>query len=204
MIDSGKSPSDAVESNHSAESLPSGTGNAVGVPRRHWYVAIVRNNTEKAVAERLEAEGYDCYLPTQRKLRIWSNGKKKYIDRVVIPAVIFMRVTESERRKAVYLPYILRFMTNKAGENANRVGKPLAIIPEVQIETLRFMLRQSSTEVSVGAEYRKGEKVRVIRGDLRGLEGEVLESDGKSELIVRIDIFGCARLTISADDLTHI
>lgn len=179
-------------------------GDAVGVPRSHWFVAIVKNNTEKSVAEKLVATGINIYLPTQEELRIWRNGRRKKIERVVIPATIFIHCTEPERREIVKLPYINRFMTNKAGCNPNRVGSPLAIIPESQISTLRFMLGNADGEVTVSGVYSKGDKVRVIRGGLRGLEGEIIESNGKSELMVRIDIFGCARVTINPADVTKI
>ena len=95
-------------------------------------------------------------------------------------------------------------MTNKAAYNPNRVGNPLAVIPDSQIQTLRFMLGNAEGEVTVSAVYSKGDKVKVVRGGLRGLEGEIIESNGKSELMVRIDIFGCARVTINPADVIKI
>ncbi len=193
-----------ARSDFDAAAATLGVGDAVGVPRSHWFVAIVKNNTEKSVAEKLTDEGVSFYLPTQEELRIWRNGRRKKIERVVIPATIFIHCTEPERREIVKLPYINRFMTNKAGSNPNRVGSPLAIIPDSQIQTLRFMLGNAEGEVTVSAVYSKGDKVKVVRGGLRGLEGEIIESNGKSELMVRIDIFGCARVTINPADVIKI
>ena len=52
---------------------------------------------------------------------------------------------------------------------------------------------------------RKGDRVRVARGKLCGLEGEVVTTDdGQSELVVRIDILGCAKVLISAIDIEPI
>lgn len=185
--------------------VPSGVGGAVGVSGRHWYVAIVRNNTEKAVSGRLAVAGYECYLPTQEEFRVWRDGRRRKIERVVIPGVIFIRCSERERREAVRLPYIHRFMTDRACQVPGRAGHPLAVIPDSQIQTLRFMLGNAASPVTVSAEYRRGDRVRVVRGGLRGLEGEILKGcDGGSELIVRIDIFGCARLTIDRGDVCRI
>jgi transcription antitermination factor NusG len=185
--------------------VPQGVGDAVGVGKSVWYVALVNNNTEKMTGERLSALGYENYVATQLEIRVWRNGKRAKVDRVVIPSTVFVKCTEKERRQIVALPYINRFMTNKAAVTDEQpYRKPLAIIPNRQIETLRFMLGNSDTPVNIGR-YQKGDKVRVARGELCGLEGEVIEtSDGKSELIVAIDFFGCARLTIDRINLEPI
>lgn len=67
-------------------------GDAVGVSKPlKWYVAVVSNNTEKVCAERIAALGYDTYVPTQKELRRWKNGRRKIIDRIVIHAAVFVR-----------------------------------------------------------------------------------------------------------------
>lgn len=188
----------------SVAAVPSGVGDAVGVPEARWFVAVVRNNTEKTVWSKLLEAGYECYLPVQEETRLWRDGRRRKIERVVIPAVIFIRCTERVRREVVKLPYINRFMTNKAGVKTNGIGNPLATIPDSQIQTLRFMLGNADSPVTVTSDYRRGDKVRVARGGLRGLEGEIIEAEGGSELVVRIDIFGCARLKISNGDVQRI
>ncbi len=94
--------------------------------------------------------------------------------------MVFLHCTENERRSVVTLPYIYRFLTNKAG-NPNKFGRPVAIIPDRQMYQLKFMLGNSNSPVEfVDRMYTKGDKVRVIRGDFCGLEGEVITSqDGK-------------------------
>lgn len=174
-------------------------GNAGGVPESHWYVAFMRkHNTEKASAERLCKLGYDCYVATQQEWRIWRNGKRKKIDRVVIPSIVFIRCTESERKTIVQEPCISRFMMNRAGTDSR-----VATIPPSQIERLRFMLDQSDLPVEFTSQtYKPGDKVRIIRGGLKGLEGNVIQAeDGKSYFTVSIDLLGNARLTINNIDL---
>ena len=94
-------------------------------------------------------------------------------------------------------------MTNRAAASANALAKPLAIIPESQIRRLRFMLGQSDIPVTVTARpYRIGDRVRIIRGSLMGLEGEVMDMKStKSELVVGLDFFGCAKLSIETVNL---
>lgn len=184
-------------------SVLNNVGDAVGMGKRLWFVAIVNNNHEKSVQERLERLGHESYVAKQQVVRIWKNGRKGKVDKVVLPSMVFVKCTERERKQIVALPYINRFMTNKAGASANGLSKPLAVIPQKQIDTLRFMLGQSDVPVTlVDTPYKLHDRIVIIRGSLKGLEGEILEtSEGKSELIVRIDILGCARVSINTIDI---
>lgn len=176
---------------------------AVGVEKTHWFVAIVNPKSEKVVAGRLDKLGIRNYLATQSEIRVWKNGRKSKVDRMVIPSTIFIRCTEKCRREIVKMPFISRFMTNKASGVNGSLNKPVATIPDRQIETLKFMLGQSDTPVNISsADFKAGDKVRVLRGSLVGLEGEVTDmSKDKSELIVRLNVFGCAKLTIDTVNL---
>lgn len=184
--------------------MPSGVDDAVGVPEVKWFVAIVNNRSEKINGERLAKIGIENYVPTQTTFKVWKNGKKASIDRIVIPTVIFIHCTEQQRREIVRLPYIFRFMTNKAGTTATEyLNKPLAIIPDKEINQLKFMLGQSDVPVIItDRPYKVGDKVRIIRGSLKGLEGEVFSTDSeKSEVMIALEYFGCAKLLIDTVNL---
>ena len=45
--------------------VSSGVGDAVGVDCRKWFVAIVNNNSEKAVQERMSSLDYETYVAKQ-------------------------------------------------------------------------------------------------------------------------------------------
>lgn len=178
-------------------------GDAVGVEKRKWYVAIVKNNTEKVVQQRLEKMLYETYVAKQTVVKVWKNGKKAKVDKVLLPSLVFIRCTESERRELVTTPYINRFMTDKANKKSSLHCAPPAVIPPKQIETLRFMLGQSELPVSLtDTPYKIHDRIIVVRGCLKGLEGEVLQTtEDKSEIIIRVDILGCARIMINTSDI---
>ena len=178
--------------------VPSSTDGAVGVRKVKWYAAILkRPRAEKMVAEQLTNQGYEVYVASQKVLRQWANGKRKFIDHVVIPSILFIHCTEEERLAAVHHPYISRYMVNRADDNR------VAVIPEKQIDCLKFILGQSDVPVEfVPTEYKCGDKVRVIRGSLLGLEGEVVDlNSAKSELTIVIPNFGCAKLIMETVNL---
>lgn len=176
---------------------------AVGVEKSHWFVAIVNHNSEKQSSKKLNDMNIENYLPTQTEMRVWRNGRKAKVDRIVIPSIIFIYCTEQKRKELVGLPFIFRFMTDRAGTSPYSASKPLATIPDKQIRRLKFMLGQSDIPVEITEKpFKAGDKVRVIRGNLAGLEGEVLNlGNSKSELIVGLNFFGCARLLIDTKNL---
>lgn len=177
---------------------------AVGVSKKKWYIAIVNNRSEKSTAEKLSKLGVENYLPTQEELHLWKNGKRAKVTRVVIPAIIFVKCTEKERREIVNLPYIFRFMTNKAATSVNSLNKPLATVSDDEISRLKFMLGASDSPVSFTDRFVKGQKVEVLRGALKGLIGEVLQdADGHtSRLYINIDFLGSASVEINPTDVT--
>lgn len=184
---------------------PSGVGDAVGMAIRKWFIAIVNNNSEKIVQERLSRLNIESYVAKQTICRVWKNGKKAKVEKILVPTVVFVKCTEAERKEIVGLPYINRFMTNKA-RLGNGVSQPLAVVPQKEIDILRFMLGQSDVPVTItDAPYKIHDKVIVARGGLKGLEGEILEVvEGKGTVFVRMNVLGCARVLIDICDIMPI
>lgn len=172
---------------------------------RHWYVAIVNHNTERAVAARLDADDCECYVAAQTVMRVLPCGRRKQVERVVIPSLLFINCTETTRMRVVNTPYIYRFLTDRANQN-NCYGKNVAIIPDEQMRRLQFMLGNSDEPVEfVDNEYRRGDRVRVTRGPMCGLEG-LAESDsaGHAFIYVNLPVLGAARTKISLVDLERV
>lgn len=178
---------------------------AGGMGKSYWFVAIVNCNSEKQTSEKLTEIGISNYLPVQSEVRVWRNGRKSKVDRIVIPSIIFIHCTEQQRRDIVKLPFINRFMTDKARNSDDLAGRPIARVSEKEIRQLQFMLGQSDVPVNVVPyTYRSGDRVRVVRGGLAGLEGEVTDmKSSQTEVIVRLRTFGCAKMMIDIVNLEH-
>jgi transcription antitermination factor NusG len=157
--------------------------------QKDWLVAYVQSNREKKTAERLTLQGIEHFLPLQRVTRQWSDRRKE-IDQVVVPMCIFVRVARPERLQVLRTPSVNRFMVLR-GENTP------AIIPPSQMERFMFMLDYSKEAVEMRYEpLAAGEKIRVIKGPLAGLEGELVNVDGRNKVAVRIDILGVAMVEV--------
>ncbi len=180
-----------------------GVDDAVGVPESKWYIAIVNHRTEKSVADKLSKLGVENYLPVQKEVHLWANGKRARVEKVMIPSKVFIRCTEQRRREIVNLPYIFRFMTNISGARAAGGFRPLAIVPDEEIRRLKFMLGVPDVKVTFSEDFVKGDMVRVVRGPFRGLSGEVLQDacSGANRLYINIDFLGSASVVIDPADI---
>lgn len=164
---------------------------------KFWIAAYSRPKSEKkAAAELANKFGIETYAPTQTVVKQWSDRKKK-IDVVVIPMVIFAGVsTENEILAIKKHPLILKVLTFPG-------QKTPAHIPCKQIEQLKFMLNESDEPVEfVQGDFKVLDEVKVVRGHFAGLEGVVQRtSDGQSFIIITIDLLGGAKASVNSSDL---
>ena len=154
---------------------------------KSWLAAYVRLYHEKKTRDRLTAMGIESFLPVQEEIHQWSDRRKK-IERVVIPMMIFVPVDPAERAEVLTLSSVSRYMVLRGQSTP-------AVIPDEQMERFRFMLDYSEEAIEVcSSPLAPGEQVRVIKGPLAGLEGELVTIDGKSKVAVRLDMLGCAHV----------
>lgn len=158
---------------------------------RRWLAVYVKMHHEKKLRDRLTALGIESFLPVQEEIRKWSDRKKK-IERVLIPMMIFVYVNQEEQRIVITQPSVIRYLVLR-GESTP------AEIPASQMDSFRFMVDNSETSVNFNElDFQPGEKVVVLKGSLAGLEGELVTINGKSNIAIRIEQLGCAIVEINA------
>lgn len=161
---------------------------------KFWIAAYTRPRSEKKAAQDL-AKDIEVYIPVQTVVKQWSDRKKK-IDVPIIPMVIFAHVAEEELLTIKKSPLILRILTLPG-------SKEPAKIPNNQIERLKFMLKEADLPVTfIEHPFNLTDTVIVTRGNLVGLIGKVERiTDGKTKLIVCLDMLGGAMVEIDSSDL---
>ncbi len=172
------------------EDMPVVTGGHVVRPKQ-WLVAQVHICHEKKTSVRLTRMGIENFLPVQKELHQWSDRRKE-VERVLLPMMLFVHVDAEERKQVLTLSSVSRYLVMR-GESVP------AVIPETQMARFKFMLDYSEDAVSMSTcPLAPGEKVRVIKGPLRGLEGELVVDEGKSKVAVRLNMLGCACVDMPA------
>lgn len=163
--------------------LANGTNDREAYPKR-WLAALVHTNCEKKVASKLDKLGIENYVAIQTEEHQWSDRKKK-IDRVVIPMVVFVRLSKNEEDSFRRLPLIIKFLTYPGSHES---ATP---IPDEQIEQLRYLLEYSESPVSFSSQVEVGDAIRIIDGPLKGLTGWCCGVDN-SEIAIHLDFLGYA------------
>lgn len=155
------------------------------VRSKQWLVAVVHICHEKKTSERLSRMGIENFLPVQKELHQWSD-RRKVVERILLPMMLFVHVDPQERNEVLTLSSISRYLVMR-GEHTP------SVIPDEQMERFRFMLDYSEETVCMNSEpLAPGEKIRVIKGPLAGLKGELVTVNGKSKVAVRLKMLGCA------------
>lgn len=179
---------------------------AVGLEKRHWFVAIVNNHSERKTAENLQkswAEGaYECYVPTPKKTRVWKNGRKNIVNEILLPAMIFIRCTKEKQKVALRQHYVYGFLKPSKEKKSYYDA---AIIPDEQIKEFREMLEKAEKAdkpVTIETGYFKlGDTVRVENGVLAGQKGNIIVDPHGCYLVISLNILGYAKVQIDPNEV---
>jgi transcription antitermination factor NusG len=160
-----------------------------------WYAARTQMNCERKAVNVIKDVISDSYIPVQEEIHQWSDRKKK-VQRLVIPMVAFVKMDKTTAKTIHGRSCFLGLMKNPGADRPS-------YIPEEQILTLKFMLENSESPVSIESmPLRVGDKVRIIKGGLKGLEGNILtHKDGTSSVVVKLDVLGCAKVNTQMSEL---
>ena len=158
-------------------------------PRRTWYVLHVKPRTEKKVDDFLSCHRVFHYLPLVLKV---SKVQRRRVVRhlPVFPGYVFARLFPEERFRVLETKQIVRTI---------EVDNPRRMIHQLrQVEHASRL----STDMRVVETFEPGERVKVVSGPLRGLEGHVQRKGGAATLILTVDILGRAlEAAVSPTDL---
>lgn len=147
----------------------------------NWYAVYVRSRAEKAVYERFVEQGYEAFLPLERKLRKWSD-RKKWVETPYINSYVFIKSSEKEYFDVLNTFGVMRFITFE--------GKAAAI-PDWQIEVMKKLVESKASFHFSSHRFQKGEKIVIESGTLTGYSGEIIhDSNGKKKVLIRIDHIG--------------
>lgn len=157
---------------------------------KFWIALYTRPRSEKKAKAFLDHEGIETYLPIQKQIRQWSD-RKKLVEVVVIPMIVFVHIEKEMLHQIINHSLILKPLTLPG-------SKEVSIIPENQIDKLRFILGQSDYPISFEpSSFHVNDKVRIVRGPLLGLVGDIsILGDDYVELAVSVGLKGTARLKI--------
>ena len=152
---------------------------AVRISEPHWFAARTRYGQELKVRDRLAREGVEHFIPVR------ADG------RPVVTNLVFLKATKAEaldlaNTGVVPVKYVIDCAT-----------RTLLVVPEKQMEDFRRVLDLNLEEGGLMDQpLALGDRVKVVKGPLKGVEGHVIEFQGRYYVVVSLldSLFAKARV----------
>ena len=156
-----------------------------------WWAIYTRHQHEKTVEEILRAKGFEVFLPLYESVRKWKD-RRKLLSLPLFPCYVFVRGGLDRRLQVVTTPGVHMVLTR---------GEKVAMIPEGEIEAIRRTI-EGQFRVEPHPFLRCGERVRVIRGSLEGLEGVLVRKKNLYRLVLSVEMLAqSVAVEIDASDV---
>lgn len=156
-----------------------------------WWALYTRHQHEKVVAEVLSAKGFEVFLPAYESTRRWKD-RTKIISLPLFPCYVFVRGGLNRRLQVVTTPGVHMILF---------YGERVATIPEAEIAAIRKAV-EGPFRVEPHPFLKCGERVRVTRGSLEGVEGILVRKKNLYRLVLSVDMMAQAvAVEIDASDV---
>jgi len=143
----------------------------------HWYVLYTHSRAEKKVTKRIEELAMDSFLPLHTISRQWSDRVKK-VEVPLFPNYVFAYTKEDNIPKLMRVEGVACLLS---------FGGKWATIREQEIVTIRQIVNTGQQIQIEKGQIRKGQRIRICKGNLAGVEGVLVEESGKNRFLLAID-----------------
>src|SRR5580700_2140889 len=131
---------------------------------RDWYALAIKHQHERAVVNGLESSGFGALLPVYKTLRQWSDRTKE-LEAPLFAGYVFASFPYDARVRVLRIPAVRHIVSFGGG--------PTPIAPP-DLEKIRAVV-DSKLPLSPWPFLKEGDRVRVERGPLKGVEGTLLQ-----------------------------
>ena len=142
----------------------------------YWFVAKTRHGAELGVRNRLTQLGVENFVPTRTRR---SERGKGMVEEPILTSFVFLRANKNDALNLVHFCGVKANLVNDCATHR------LMFVPDKSMDDFRRVLEASVEEGGlVDKPLYLGEKVRVTQGVLKGVEGYVLELQGRFYVVV--------------------
>tara|TARA_B110000977_G_scaffold179903_1_gene238969 strand:+ start:4504 stop:5001 length:498 start_codon:yes stop_codon:yes gene_type:complete len=141
-----------------------------------WYVLYTKSRNEKKVFQQLTLKGFNCYSPSHRILKQWSD-RKKWVEESIFKSYIFIQIPDfsSERIQVLQTPGVVRFLF--------WLSKP-AEVRQLEIDAIQNFLKKYSVDtIKI---FSVGSNVKINEGVLKGMDG-VIDYQTEKDVVLKIE-----------------
>jgi transcription antitermination factor NusG len=142
-----------------------------------WFALQVRTRQEASVAQQLNGQGYERFLPLYKVRKRWSDRIKE-VNAPLFPGYLFCRFNPQDRLPILKTPGVIQVVGFNTGP---------AAVDEAEIRSIQ-------TLVTAGVPHQPwpflaaGDRVRIESGPLLGLEGILIDVKRSHRLILSVTL----------------
>jgi len=148
------------------------------VEKLRWYAVYVRSRYEKKVHQMLHEREVVSFLPLVETWRQWSDRKKK-VSEPLFRGYVFVNIDiHRDHIQVLDTEGVVKFIG---------IGRNPSVIGEKDIDWLKKLVREPDAINGIVASLPAGQRVRVLAGPFKDLEGVVVKQGRETRLVVYFD-----------------
>ena len=148
-----------------------------GADNLRWFALQVRTRWENSTAVLLSGKGYETLLPTYQAKKRW-NGKVKQVSAPLFPGYVFCHFDASKRLPILITPGVISVVGR---------GKIPFPVDAGEIAAVQ-MIVASGFQAEPWPYLEVGQKIRIERDSLSGLEGILIQFRGNNRIVVSVSL----------------
>ncbi|PIW46999.1 MAG: transcriptional activator RfaH [Zetaproteobacteria bacterium CG12_big_fil_rev_8_21_14_0_65_54_13] len=150
--------------------------------RRQWFAIRVKPRQESLAAANLERQGFRVYLPMMNT-RISHAGKVSWQPRPFFVGYLFVHLARDEQRWTTIRSTVGVLAPVVFGTFYPPLNDQVIALLQARHDEDGLISFSSTPE----APFKAGEKVRMLDGSLKGLEGVFIEMRGQDRALILLD-----------------
>ncbi|KAA6340434.1 Transcription antitermination protein RfaH [termite gut metagenome] len=160
-----------------------------------WFVTHTESKRELYIGDLLEKLHVVHYLPTYVVVRQTRHEQYQRIKVPIVNNLLFIKATEEN-----FLALVKNKSYNLCYIKDSDTDLPFTV-PDKQMNDFMYLMSRSSQKALILPENNvaQGDKVRILGGDFLGMEGEAIQTGGKTYITARIPKLLIAGIEISED-----
>lgn len=144
-----------------------------------------RSRSEKFVQRMLSKKGILAWLPLQKLMRRYARSTR-LTEKPLINCYIFVKIVKDQ-----YVPVLET--ENVAG--FVKFSKNLIAIPEAEIDLLKRITLEEGLDIeAIPGAFEEGDPVEISAGNLTGMTGRIVKTEGKRRFQVALGQLGYSLL----------
>jgi transcription antitermination factor NusG len=148
-----------------------------GTDNQRWFALQVRTRWESSTAELLSGKGYKTLCPTYKSKKRWS-GRLREVSAPLFPGYLFCQFDVQRRLPILVTPGVIAVVSR------GRIPVPVDESEIASVETIA----SSGVPAKPWPYLELGQRIRIERDALAGLEGILINFKGNHRIVVSVSL----------------